>query len=45
MGMYTALGESLAKYKPEQVMETIRIHWGMCSYPASLSNTSNMVII
>ncbi|EMD90917.1 hypothetical protein COCC4DRAFT_194695 [Bipolaris maydis ATCC 48331] len=33
MGMYTALGESLAKYKPEQVMETIRIHWGRINIP------------
>ena len=30
MGMFTALGEALAKYKPELLMEHLKLFWGMC---------------
>ena len=33
MGMFTSLGEALAKYHPERVMEHLRIFWGRINIP------------
>jgi hypothetical protein len=33
MGLFTALGDALAKYHPERVMEHLRLFWSRINIP------------
>lgn len=37
MGLFTALGVALSKYRPERVMEHIRVFWGRINMPRMIS--------
>lgn len=38
MGLFTALGDALAKYHPERVMEHLRLFWGRINIPKMIQS-------